>query len=86
MGLGPIPASKIRQYSREELGLEDDADDRFYAVIRRIDTDYVAMCNDPSKRPNREVSVDDVEGVKAIFSDLESRGNKRIPGKLQPKK
>lgn len=76
MGIGPIPASKIKRYACEELGLEDaDEAERFFSIIRQLDDEYIALSNEKSKPDKQatEVAPDDVVGVTALFSNLEAR-------------
>lgn len=77
MGLGPIPASKIRAYAIDELELLGDERDRFFAVMRRTDDGYLAM-NAPAKpqtaaMPTKEVPIQDGEGVRKLFAGMAER-------------
>lgn len=90
MGLGPIPSSKIRVYARKELDLDGDLAERFFAIIRKVDDEYVSLSASKSKaksdKPLRnEVAATDVTGMKQMFSGMKSakprRGLKKTKAK-----
>ncbi len=75
MALGPIPASKIKDYAANELGLERDSDeaDRFFDLICRLDNeDRSEQGKSISKKPT-EIAPDDTAGVLALFQTIKNR-------------
>jgi len=81
MGIGPIPRSKTREYARDVLDLTGEAYDQFCAVISRVDSDYVAMQNEPRNpagdKQRSSVAIDDEAGVKSLFERLERSPRKQ---------
>jgi hypothetical protein len=76
MAIGPIPGSKIREYVREEMGLDGVEYDHGRAVIRRMDDDYVAMLNrrpDESPELSDAAKATDGDGVKRVVRGLGNR-------------
>ncbi len=75
MGVGNIPASKIRRYIQDELDLWGDAQDRAYSILRKVDDDYVSRANSSAKTSDGEpmadvVKADDLSGVKQLVRRL----------------
>lgn len=83
MGLGPIPHSCIMDYAAES-GLFGDAAERFAAIIRTVDLEYMRLQNSSSKQASNEASVTDIEGTKHVLSRLTARASSAT--KPQPKK
>lgn len=86
MGAGPIPRSRIRAYASDECGLSGDAHERFCLIIRRVDDDYTSMVNSTTKDNPSSVSIDDVDGVKAVFDIVERRKEKEDAARAGRKK
>lgn len=80
MGVGPIPASKIRHYAATELELQGDALEEFCTIIMRADNEYLALVNKP-KEANRPsgIPVSDPEGMKRMFDRVEKVQSERKP-------
>lgn len=73
MGLGPIPASKIKDYATAELSFDGEEAERFAIIIRRMDDEYLSLANAVTKKSKtaaNEVSADDTEGVRAMFRTM----------------
>lgn len=88
MGVGSIPASKIKEHLTEELELTGFRYRHAYAVLRRVDDAYLGMVNESGRsktgrEPETEVRVDDTSGVKALFGRL---SEKQKQAKKQNKK
>lgn len=80
MGVGPIPRSRLLDYAHDDLGLDGDDLDRFCAVIRMMDDEYVAMANGGSKDRDRgspAARVDDPKAVMAVFGQVERKVARR---------
>ena len=76
MAIGPIPGSKIREYMRDELGLDGAQYDYACTVIRNVDNEYVAMLNrrrDEGPEMADTAKVTDPEGVKRVVRGLGNR-------------
>lgn len=78
MSVGPIPVSAIDRYA-EAMGLQSDEADRFCSIIRLMDAAYLADTAPSSEKKNlrTEVSVDDTEGVKNLFSKFKSQNSEK---------
>jgi hypothetical protein len=79
MALGPIPASKIREYLRDEMELTGTEYDRARAIIRRVDDAYCGMLNarkGDEPRLADQAKATDVEGVKRVMRRLDKRRTK----------
>jgi len=76
MSVGPIPASKIREYLRDELDVHGAEHDRARAIIRKADDAYVGMLN-ARKGDGPELAdvakATDSEGVKRVVRGLGNR-------------
>ncbi len=57
MAIGPIPRSKVREYAREELGLEEDALNVFWTVISAMDAGYLGWQGSEFKRYQRNAAA-----------------------------
>jgi hypothetical protein len=69
MAIGPIPVLKIREYLRDELGLEDIEYEHARAVIRRVDDAWCGMLNrrrEDGPEMAETVKMTDGEGVKRL--------------------
>lgn len=76
MVIGPVPVSKMREYLRDELGLDGNEYDRARAIIRRADEAYCAMLNrrkEDGPEMAETVSINDAEGVKRMMRRLGDR-------------
>lgn len=76
MGVGPIPASKIKAYAAEELELDGEELDRFFSIIRSMDDEYLSLTTSDSKTKSSkeiEVPVSDVSGTRQLFRNLDAR-------------
>jgi len=73
MSIGPIPASKIREYLRVEMDLHGDEYDRARTIIRKADEAYLGMLNarkgDEPKLAD-QAKATDVDGVKRVMRGL----------------
>lgn len=50
MGAGPIPLSKVREYLREELEIDDEEEyEHAYMVLKRLDSEYASLANKTEK-------------------------------------
>jgi len=74
MALGAIPFSKIAEYARDHLGLDDDDEmDRFLELIREMDGEYRNLgSHKPGDKPYG-VDVQDAGAVRDFFSELGAR-------------
>lgn len=80
MGLGPIPASQIRDYAIE-LDLDGDEAELFFAVIRQTDDGYLSIVNAQSGQAAgaaKEVRMDNVEGVRNLFETISEDRKKAV--------
>jgi hypothetical protein len=78
--IGPIPASRIREYLRDELDLHGNEYDRARAIVRRADDAWIAMLNrrkDDAPDMTDAAKMTDAEGVKRVMRRL----GKAKPGK-----
>ena len=80
MTVGPIPASKIREYLHDELDLDGADYERTRAIIRKADDAYLGMLNrSKSDEPilTDQAKATDAEGVRRVVRGL----GKARPGK-----
>jgi hypothetical protein len=81
MGPGPIPSSKIREFAREQMEYEGEEAERFFIIIRRVDSEYLDLNNSSNKptdaKIEREASVDDAEGMHSIMRSIADRKKKK---------
>lgn len=86
MGVGPIPRSKIKDYLTQELDLSGDAYEHAYAVMRRVDGEYVSMINKAQgsggMNNQGQVSATDPSAMKSMFGAMA----KKPAGKNKAKK
>lgn len=78
MGIGPIPRSAIIAYGQDDLGLSGDSLDRFVAIIRAADSDYLSFVNgskpdDPKMRTL--VPMNDAKGISKLMDRLARKPN-----------
>ncbi len=77
MALGPIPASKIRDYAAGELDLDRTSEeaDRFFDLIRRMDDEYRDDQDKAQSQSNKSAQIDpnDSAGMVALFRTIENR-------------
>lgn len=72
MGLGPIPASALREYARHS-GVFGDLLDSFTVVIRAVDAEYLKLVAPKDQKQPHTVRGDDIEGVKNVLSRAAKR-------------
>lgn len=75
MALGPIPASKIRDYAAGDLGLDryGREADRFFDLIRRMDDAYRDDQDKAHSKKPAQIAPDDTAGIMALFKTIENR-------------
>lgn len=80
MGVGPIPISKIRDHIRDEIGRPaGDATERVVEILRRVDSEYLSLVNDPKNKTTGkdksafEVDASNGDDVKALMDGIATR-------------
>lgn len=89
MGPGPIPRSAIVAYA-EDFGIVGDRQDLFVAIIRTVDSEYLALVNSRETTRTEKGSsaqAGDVDAVKGVFQRLgaragEAKGKRKRNGNL----
>lgn len=77
MALGPIPRSKIREYATLEMGLTDEAHDRFCLIIQQIDGEYLLM--------SRPQAGEDETPMRSIVRGTDTKGMGELVDRLGKK-
>lgn len=55
-------------YARDH-GIDDgDGFDRFWAIIHAADSEYLSQVNSSSKKDDKTIPADDIDGVRGMFS------------------